>query len=264
MAGLTQFASRGVVRLYVDEVGPAHGTGFLYRHNSRVHLVTNWHVMTGRSPSQPRMSAGRIPSRLIYAGLVDWPEDGSPVLFKSMAVDTPDPTQDICPWLEHPARARGIDIAAYSLPESDNLLWCINDRMPTPALGASPVLLHLGLECFLAGYPLPTLGDPQDSPIWVKATIASPPWNDFGHLPLLLVDSASYEGMSGAPLLVFDTTLSPRIDNHVPQQPSLTVLGVYSGRQMLNGPTNLGRVWKMSAVIETIERGVHPSPTAID
>lgn len=118
----------------------------------------------------------------------------------------------------------------------------------------------VGDDAFVLGYPLGLDGGPK-LPIWKRASIATEPHYDLEHLPKILIDTATREGMSGAPVIAVQRGLiQPRGAKSPAENIFGTVesfLGVYSGRVGDDGlGAQLGIVWKASAVDEIVRNGV--------
>jgi hypothetical protein len=99
--------------------------------------------------------------------------------------------------LQHPTLGQSVDVAALPLTEQDIPLA----RDLFDSGGNDPdMFLDLGGEVFLPGFPLGFSANGQ-MPIWKRASIASS--LEFGHsiAEYFFVDTATREGMSGAPCL---------------------------------------------------------------
>jgi hypothetical protein len=113
--------------------------------------------------------------------------------------------------------------------------------------------------------------------IWTRASIASEFDADYNDLPLYLVDARTRDGQSGSPVIFFRTgayfekygsIVLPNMDQKFVRRPGAPIsdedgrptsgfteefLGVYSGR--INAESDLGFVWRPSAVRNIIEEG---------
>jgi hypothetical protein len=127
------------------------------------------------------------------------------------------------------------------------------NKLPT----TSNMVVETGQDVFILGYPL-NIRAGGAFPVWKRASIASEPEIDLDSLPQVLVDTATYKGMSGSPVIAkevyhyrgFDGDL--HIDNNVGTH--YTLVGVYSGRRF--GPrgelSQLAVVWKARVIEEII------------
>jgi len=194
-------------------------------------------------------------------------------------------------WYEHPKHGRKVDIVAIPLDsmtliqfeenESEEIIESvkmidsieienknIDDIVAANAqnLGLNPNLkYHLtqGLDVFVLGFPRDISGG-WKFPIWKRGSIASDPSEDIDGLPLIFIDTATREGMSGSPVYVQTHYVREQIINSSSIDKSTTeayflvpkvrdFLGIYSGR-VGNDPfkAQLGIVWKQTAIEDVI------------
>ncbi|MEM7598552.1 MAG: hypothetical protein AAF382_12730 [Pseudomonadota bacterium] len=119
------------------------------------------------------------------------------------------------------------------------------------------VELHVAKDVFVLGYPRGMIHQ-GIFPIWKRASIASEPSisRDDG-LPMFLVDTATREGMSGAPVFAYDTGSTRLTNGNIALSAGATrhFCGIYSGRygSDVEDGIQLGRVWSESAVVEMID-----------
>ena len=179
----------------------SHATGFFVRASTAILLITNWHVVSGLDPSRPSMlEIGKaVPHYLkifvpnVSGGL--------------SALSLPLYGKDMRPcWEEHPDR-EAVDIVIYPLPLSLEKHFHFFD-VPTAA-GAHDIEETVAKDVFILGYPF-SRGELKESfgqdapyylPVWKRGSIATEPASRFNG-KLLLIDSLSRPGMSGAPVLV--------------------------------------------------------------
>jgi hypothetical protein len=128
--------------------------------------------------------------------------------------------------------------------------------------------IDLGGEVFLPGYPLGLTGG-GGLPIWKRASLASSLEMGHGLDRFFYVDTATREGMSGAPCLAISNWRHYSLDRttnemRVVERPlSWRLLGVYSGRRNPSDSfeAQIGLVWREPLIFETI---VGKTPAAID
>jgi hypothetical protein len=296
----TRFDSLSLSSCFLDLKGvgetPRQATGFFWRHFAKVFLITNWHVVTGRS----MMNGGTIGE--------DWVPESLTVQYFTQAVAAdpwgttvlgPDARTANAPkfelslyrdfhapfWVQHPmAFEWSVDIVAIELSEKalpdKSSVVCVNDH-------TYPILYHFaGSEIFVLGHPLPQKANkyPVPFPVWKRGSIASEiivPWN---LRPAFLIDSRTSKGMSGSP--VFARVFGPAAygDGTIHTDAILTseFMGVYSGRlfddennasiglvwhrnlidQMLDAPASGTRDWIPSKTLETFTAfRNNPTPT---
>jgi len=130
-------------------------------------------------------------------------------------------------WFQHPTKGQAIDVAAINLgARADLMALAINrqkDHQPQ-------ISSNIGEELYILGYPLgiEPLGH---FPIWKRASLATyPTANAFGK-PAFLMDTATREGMSGAPVIFPEKQLYQMNHGGIRIGDSRYKLaGVYSGR----------------------------------
>jgi hypothetical protein len=90
--------------------------------------------------------------------------------------------------------------------------------------------------------------------IWSTGFVASEPSIDYVNLPVFLIDCRSRQGQSGSPVLAYRVG-SARTNAYGGMRffpgTIYKFLGIYSGR--INAESDLGLVWKTSAVLELLE-----------
>lgn len=243
------------------------GTGFVYRFQNKPFLITNWHIVTGREPAtntckdkylrEPdylnvRSRFADI-NQLSISGLPIYDENKNPL------------------WYEHPTYKQEVDVVALELPEAliEKNPVAVNDTdLITPDMYYS--VAH---DLFILGYPMGITIE-STFPIWKRATIASEPDIDYNSLPLILVDTATKEGMSGSPVILRSSGSYIRTDGCNVFGGDTSVggayykfIGIYSGRINVNKEdpfdAQLGLVWKESVIEEILnakQRGSKPDP----
>jgi hypothetical protein len=221
---------------------------------SHTHLVSCWHVATGRHQDTDGVldEHSRTPSAwrvyhhhatdLGQAEIVEYDlfdGDGRPL------------------WREHPVHGRNVDVVALPIHTNAPIRtfafpW--DPREPRIAYG-------VGSPVFITGHPVghePLRDGPF--PIWSRGSIASEPAIDINALPLMLVDARARMGQSGAPVLLYssgaETTVFVNGSIAMDGRDYGEWLGVYSGRT--DSQSDLGRVWRADAVKEVIRSEVRP------
>lgn len=175
-------------------------TGFVIKAGGRYHLITNWHVVTGRHPdTNENIEDGWNPTEVTILhhaanDLDSWTRRTEPLYTRD---------GDQC-WLEHPL-GRPIDVIALPLQRIDmdiaiypmELSLFDQEIIATPAMPAS-----------IIGYPS-DLTKAGGWPIWKTGHIASDPDIDFKDpfqeyraVPAFLIDAITRRGMSGSPVVL--------------------------------------------------------------
>lgn len=225
-------------------------TGFVYQINDSLYLITNWHVASGRNrfDDQPLHKGSATPDALRPMFFVEG-ESG-----RWTAHDIPLVDQDGNPlWYQHPKHAQKVDVAVLPFTCPPGLTVHPINNLPT----TTGMVVETGQDVFVLGYPL-NIRAGGVLPVWKRASIASEPEIDLDELPLLLVDTASYTGMSGSPVIAKEVYHYRGHDGdlHIDHNAAThyTLVGVYSGRRRgLDGElSQLGEVWKARVIEEII------------
>jgi len=232
-------------------------TGFFWRHEGRVLLITNWHVLSGREPKtgQPKSKDGALPNFIEFHFRIK--ENLNLVAFVNFSLHDSDGKNV---WMQCAKYGQKLDIAFLDLTETINEIskthnvnsmpTCVNDLYE-----GLDMKLYLGSDVFITGFPLGLIKT-DVFPIWKRGSIATEPHFPVDGLPCFLVDATTKEGMSGAPVLA-------RTFNLVESGGSISLgggthtqfLGVYSGRYVGADATeaHLGIVWRAEALEEALK-----------
>lgn len=222
-------------------------------------LISAWHNLTGRrSDNNVVMSeTGAIPNEVVaYFSRFDRIDDRSDDDNAEFQFDW---QKRLLPlfdeegqalWFQHPVHGRQVDISAIPLPDSgaDEQLFSYNPWEPGPPLAAD-----VSARVSIIGYPYGHTGG-RLFPIWVSGQVASEPVLDFEDLPQFLIDARTRPGQSGSPVVAYSSGGLTLLEDGSSAQYDRSVerlIGVYSGR--IDDRTDLGRVWKVHTIRETIE-----------
>ena len=220
----------------------ASATGFLVKHEGRLHLVTNAHVVSGLAPDRSILhESGAVPDTICIRHLVADAVGGG----ARFEVRRQPLTSGFTPlWFEHPVHRREVDVAALPLDDED--VWSgVYDPWAPPRVDVG-----VGDDVFVVGYPFGVNAD--GLAIWTRASVASEFYVDYDGLPCFLVDARTRSGQSGSPVLFFrpggyfdrfgtaklpglptkPPTPGQEIDPDAPRPEVTTeeLLGIYSGR----------------------------------
>ena len=230
-------------------------TGFFYEWNSKKFLITNWHVVTGRhfETKKTLHNMAAVPNKICGSFLAANPHNNKEL--KLAHIDLPLYGVDETPiWFVHPKHNSNVDIVAIPLhvkqpPDIYNAIQCVNNLNSREEINFS-----IGAEVFILGF---TKGISKcHLPVWKKASVATEP-----SLPYyekrssFLVDTATREGMSGAPVLIHASTVCTKYGPWTAIQGKFTkFLGIYSGRLGdKEVEAQLGIVWQETLIREVIE-----------
>ena len=252
-------------------------TGFLYRskQSGRLHLITNWHVATGREPERPKESrTGATPEVLRCLVHARQPHDGkggeyvrlSDLAEVDIGLNANDGNEPA--WKEHPLYRHNLDVVAVDVQDtfsSDrHLFYAVNDgtRFDESFVGS------VTDDVFVVGYPLGLSSSRSKRgaiPIYKRGSIASEPVLDYDGLPCVLIDCRTYSGMSGSPVVVTHSGVwmpEGKLTANSKIGTVQNLLGVYSGRLSVparaegEGVSEIGVVWKLRTIDEVVDQGV--------
>ena len=257
MAATGNFLSTSITKLEMlcDGQPLGGGTGFFYKHNAKWYVVTNWHVLSGRHPltGQPRHSSAAVPNqcRFYFTSLTD-----AGVHWGAVTYWLAHPSSGVATWFQHPIEGQAVDIAALPIEE----IHKGKARDLQDSGGNAPdMFIDLGAEVFLPGYPLGLSANGLMA-IWKRASVASSLEFGEGINRYFYVDTATREGMSGAPCLAISNWQHYEVDRttnkvSIVERPlSWRLLGIYSGR--LNPSDSfeaqIGKVWRENLMFDVL------------
>lgn len=248
-----------------EQLGVA--TAFLYECDKGTFLVTNWHNVTGRRPDthQPISSSGGIPNRLRVEAHSAYNQGNGIIHHGTSTSWLPlywDDEMFKPTWLEHPVFGDRVDVVAIKLGDKTNPFPSDACRLNR---GDPLMRVSIGTDAFILGFPRGISGG--RFPIWKRGSFASEPYHDIDGLPKCYVDTATREGMSGAPVIaasngvlhIENLGISGRSNGIVHR-----FVGVYSGRIGVGtSEAQLAVVWKESALYEIICGGDFGKPSCL-
>jgi hypothetical protein len=238
-----------LLTMSVNGLDLAAGTGFIVQRAGVDYLITNRHNLSGRhyETNEPLHSSAACPDTVsIWHNAADnmlaWESRTERLLD-----DAGRPL-----WLEHPLFGRKVDVVALPLTNLNNVVTYPYDPWQTKP----DIQITVGQSLSIIGFPFGVTGSGRLG-VWVRGFIATEPIIDWNGLPLFLVDSRTRTGQSGSPVVFWQnggtitmTGGATGIFGHAVER----FFGVYSGR--INAQSDLGFVWKASAVCAILESGV--------
>lgn len=250
--------------MFFNDAELATGTAFFYEHKNSTHLVTNWHNATGLQPKTRKIlhSSAAVPNKLHLCVPSKTTVDGHSAfswttrildLYKDESMLEPE-------YFTHPVHGENVDLVTYPI---DGLEKTAIVTANSTSLGLSQIRLRPSLDVFVLGHPLGMSGG-AFFPIWKRGSIATEPEVNLDKLPKLLIDTATRQGMSGSPVYAQETGFF--FEEGKTDMKDATIgsgrrfVGIYSGR--VGDDTfqaQLGIVWKVSAIEETIEHSLAES-----
>lgn len=215
-----------------------HGTGFMWRSDDGLWLVTARHVLSGTNPFDGSHLSDELfePSKInVHFGV------GESTTYGRDARILPIRDSEGLPlWADDPQFSElKTDIAALPVDIGRADVFCINDA---PDFGEHDDLFtHVGFQCFVIGYPTLAVTGLM-LPIWRSGALASDPRVPIDEKPIFLVDAATGPGFSGSPVWRMQIGPAPFHDDSQPTKIRIDVdavlrssfVGVYAGR--LNHP----------------------------
>lgn len=237
-------------------------TGFFYKRSpEKAFFVTNWHVVTGRSPAKPGFSNGGTPRALELTLHRRFGETGikaDHTVTRTIEINSEDGNDPA--WLEHPEWRHRADVVVIPVPAgnpalSDDVIFYTIEEVQLWS-GYIPRVMQ---DVFILGFPWGLSAGGAGLPVFKRGSIASAPVVEANSLPRLLVDCRTAKGMSGAPVLGRDEGPYDS-EAGIFFGPAIGFLGVYSGRLEGKEETSeIGVVWRAKLIEEIIESGVRGS-----
>lgn len=218
-------------------------TGFLYKKDNIIYLITNRHVVTGKDNDSHKYinSLAQMPSDILIQNIWQYSDVSKKSLNNkrhvSLQLYDEDDNKPI--WLIHPKYGEHIDVVAcplWKFEEGDELddmqeyskLHCITDIPFTDEMD-----INVADDVFVIGYPFGnTAVEKSHMPIWKRATIASEPYLNYfsDGRPSFLIDTTTRPGMSGAPVIAYAPNGYKNKWGKEFKNKGTKLLGVYSGR----------------------------------
>jgi len=226
-----------------DDEFLCEGTGFFYKSDNQLYLVSNWHVLSNLSfQTRKKLNKNdKIPNSVLLQARESKGDQSSPV----------DVTIPLDNWLELPGQC---DIGC--VPVEGNF-------RPLNQTSFEAMELQVSDELFVLGYPGGWNATVANSPFWRKASCASDPgigirisdWPP--NLDAFYIDSSADSGMSGAPVLLLRYEMRINEKGQYTFSRRRDFVGVFSATINKEDPTvrDLGIVWKKRMIDRVIENG---------
>lgn len=236
-----------------DDLELAVGSGVLWQYDGKRAIVTAWHNITGAhyETRQSLSDTGARPN-LLRAAFLEGSSETTHHLNISLRT-----TDDRPGWVVHPKGSAAVDLAAIPIPIAipENII-----NQPVNDLPSDSIAVNVASELSIVGYPLgiARLG----LPIWKRASLAIEPEAVFdadGHR-YAIVDSATREGLSGAPVFVRREGMALSADGKLSYatKAATAFYGIYTGRLSTSDPlgAQLGIVWPAHLVNDLFTSGI--------
>lgn len=219
-------------------------TGFFYRRENKLFLVTNRHVVIDQ---KSKMVIDTL--RLLLHNDLKTPSNNS-------TFDVPLYSSEMPLWKDHPNYEQA-DIVLIELDENEIQgkflieAWSASDFLP------SKYLLDPGEDVFIMGYPRAFFDKKHNLPVFRNAMIASTYGVSFNGFPYFLTDAHLHPGTSGSPVIT--KARKNWIDsdgNYYLAGSDYYILGIHSGTHYtplgneIKEPLGLGIAWYIRLVEE--------------
>lgn len=221
------------------------GTGFVIETDKcGPVLITARHNFTGRhqETDKPLSKFLAIPNEVvIHHNKKGMPGEWTQRV-EALVVD------DVPCWIEHPTLGSKADFVALILKSTED----VEIHSYDPEHVGHDFLVCPADPVSVIGFPFGFKADGY--PIWATGFIASDPSIDVENMPIQLIDCRSRPGQSGAPVVAYhgSGSVPTAVGTFaVMDEPAVRFIGVYSGR--INNESDIGRVWKASAIDELIK-----------
>lgn len=244
------------LEMFFNDTYLSLGTGFVWRMENDLFLITNWHNLSGKNPFTGMHLSNTLaePNSIrVWWNLRDQ-------LGNKIAVSHPIHDNEGRPlWWIHPQHGRKIDVVALPVFPTDQVA-------PYPIIDMENVDLRVevGMDLFVLGYPY---GIAQGGlPIWKRASFATEPeMAGAGEDLHMLLDTASRPGLSGSPVIRRTWGAAPMTDGSIAMfagGSATKFVGVYSGRIHAQDPLDaqLGIAWPAALVTEIVSGGRRDDP----
>lgn len=271
----------------------AVGSGVLYRKDNKEFIVTAWHNVTGRHATtlEHLSNKGCSPDNLV-AYIACRATNDSYVGYCRQCFTIPLQDSEKSLYFIHQQKWPRVDVVAIPIdPEHayDNEGYLstgqklvtqrpMRQKAPHPALSmdieciqdfmgaANDINVDLSSyltasdDVFILGYPK-GITDMYGQPIWKRATVATSPHLGWQRQKQFLVDCASREGMSGAPVISYNKGGPLQVGSTTFHDlgPVTIFLGVYASRMghVSHFEAQIGTVWQKVLVDEIIDDAIY-------
>jgi hypothetical protein len=230
--------------MFRNDLWISSGSGFLWRRNDCVAVITAWHNLSGLDHVTRRLldkKHAAMPNRVRLRLMQRTPFSLTEIMLPLyLDEDEQEPR-----WHVHRKAGSHFDIAWLGLNiDKPDAFLCANDHFT--ALGSE--LLQPGGEVLVAGFPH-GIGPFGTVPVWRRASIATNMRIPVNGLPRFLIDVAGRQGMSGS-----------YVCGRQSADQNYRFLGIYTGRpkqpDTVPESSDLGYVWWNDIVCETADDGV--------
>lgn len=235
-------------------------TGFFWRKNEKSFLVTNWHNVTGRHFEHKKpldQEKSLIPNQALCEYYIEETNGSVKDVFLHRFILPlfPEKNFENPPfWYEHPQEEADVVVFPIDISRMKP-----NWRMVYANEFDCDAKIEVAQNVFILGYPKNISAG--GFPVWKRGNIASEPAIEtYQNKRCLLLDTATKEGMSGAPVYYIEPNGIYRNESGgliLGSKPVKKFLGIYSGRLGENEfEAQLGIVWKKEIIEEIVNQEI--------
>ena len=268
------------LHMYCGETLVSTASGFLYEWEGQEFLITNWHVVSGKSFLTGDL-IGTAPNRMKTKITTELESVNGQRSFACMSKEIDIYSNEKPVWLEHNTLGSSCDVVAIPVGHL-NINADLNHRFVN-SVSDTEIPIEPGCLLFVIGFPN-TISVGPGFPIWKSGYLASEPnfevrvsgqVSDVGglqagvSLPAYFIDALTREGMSGSPVFACYTGVWDSRDPYEPLKgfedvnigKAFHFLGCYSARiGSKEDRAALGLIWNEKAIVGVCEGkiGKHP------
>lgn len=228
------------LEVYRDNLRLGSGTGFIIRSKTQNYLITNYHVVTGRNPTNNQWlpnSSQITPNRI--AILHNGPQLGTYLVKWESLMDgnwTPQ-------WHQDSINNEIVDVIELPLKDTTGIsIFPVNYNQKADELTSSIVLQPTD-RIYILGFPLGVRSAPA-LPVWKSGLIASEPDIDQEGKPIMWIDAVTFPGMSGSPVYFIASEFNTKDKGWIQSFGQVSIfVGVFSHA---HGSNIYGSLWKAS------------------
>jgi hypothetical protein len=263
------------VTSYFKERVTGQFSGFFYRHNGNVYLISNWHALSGRNCFTGQCLDKNTlmpPDSVTFSCYL---KKGNGVSKKTVTKRINNTgVDDLSGWIQH-RNGQQIDVAAIDIGTSDGSIICANGGDGEAYIGSTLMrgindyaLLKPAVDIFVVGFPL-GLSSHESLAIWKRGTIASEAEVE-RRFDYFFIDCTSNYGLSGSPAYIHSSGAVLLNNGNTAFGGYTEFVGIYSGRmlgdfvhpaegQPVGDILTIGRVFYKRVIMEMLDHPSYPS-----
>jgi Trypsin-like peptidase domain len=210
------------IELFKDNLKLGSATGFIIQSKTRAYLVTNYHVVTNKKPTDNSWLDSKYPVTPNRIAIVHNAKilGNYVVKFEDLISNKGDTL-----WYQNTIGNEMVDVVEIPLHDTVGITTYPVNYHNTP----DSILISPTDRVFIPGFPLGLKSFPS-LPIWKSGFIASEPDIDQENKPIIWVDDIPFPGMSGSPvyLITKDLNYKNGSSSTIIGPPASFFIGVFS------------------------------------